>query len=274
MIPKPRHFGRYYAETFKDAGIVAAYHLRPPHHPQLFAFLADLIPEGEPRRVLDVGCGTGDIARGLAPLVAHVDAVDFSEEMIAKGKRSAGGDHPHLYWILGVVETAALSPPYGLVTAGDSLHWMDWEIVFPRLTDSLAPGGVLALIERSWRAPPEADERIRPLFPRYSINQDYQPYDLTEELVRRSLFRPQGEQQFAPYPWRPTIAEYIESRHSQQGFSRERMGEAQAEAFDRELRAVLEALCEDGVITVREERLLLSTLTRVVWGRPLNLSSP
>ncbi len=82
--------------------------------------------------MLDAGCGTGEIARRMAPRVAHVDAVDFSPAMIANGKRLAGREASALHWIEGEVETVALTPPYGLITEASSLHWMDWSVVLPR----------------------------------------------------------------------------------------------------------------------------------------------
>lgn len=90
----------------------------------MFNVLVGLIA-GEPRTVLDLGCGTGFIARPLAPRVDRVDAIDVSEAMIEEGKRLPGGDHPHLQWIVGRAEDVALHPPYALITAGDSLHWME-----------------------------------------------------------------------------------------------------------------------------------------------------
>ena len=47
-----------------------------------------------PRTVLDLGCGTGYLARPLAPLVDRVDAIDISAAMIEEGKRLLGSDHP------------------------------------------------------------------------------------------------------------------------------------------------------------------------------------
>src|SRR5439155_17899141 len=103
-----------------------AYRSRPPYPDELFEILAGLISD-EPRVVLDAGCGTGEIARPLLGRVDRVDAVDFSPAMIERGRRSPGGDHPNLRWIVGRAEDVPLAPPYALITAGASLHWMDWE---------------------------------------------------------------------------------------------------------------------------------------------------
>jgi len=52
--------------------------------------------------------------------------------MIEQGKQLPNGDHPQLRWICGKVEEVRLSPPYALITAGSSIHWMQWERAFPR----------------------------------------------------------------------------------------------------------------------------------------------
>ena len=141
--------------------VIAAYVSRPPYAQAAIEFLPDLITD-QPAAVLDVGCGPGDIARRLAPLVDHVDAVDFSPGMIETGRRLPGGGAPNLRWIVGAVEEAPVDPPYALVTAGDSLHWMDWEIVIARFAECLSPGGVLAIIGRDWEGPPRTSAPREP----------------------------------------------------------------------------------------------------------------
>ena len=88
-------------------------------------------------KVLDVGCGPGKIARTLVDHVDGVDAVDFSQEMIRVGKSLINGDHPNLQWISGRVEEVRLYPPYDMVTAGASIHWMEWERGFSKIQGSV-----------------------------------------------------------------------------------------------------------------------------------------
>src|SRR5579862_4001127 len=126
MHPKPAHLGAAYAAQFQDAAVVAAYPNRPPYPAEVFDRLAALVV-GPPAPVLDLGCGTGDLARPLAARtqqVRCVDAVDCSAPMLARARTLPGGDQPTLRWVLGAAESVSLNPPYGLVTAGESLHWM------------------------------------------------------------------------------------------------------------------------------------------------------
>ncbi len=267
MQPKPKHLAPEYGAMFRDRSVAEAYPYRPPYPAVTFAALAELI-EDEPRAVLDVGCGTGDIARHLAPRVGRVDAVDASAAMIAQGRRQPGGDAPNLRWIEATVEEAALTPPYALITAGESLHWLDWSVVFPRFAEMLTERGTLAIIGRDWEHTGIARERIHALINRHSTNRDFRPYNLLTELAERGLFAQQGQGRTDPEPWHPTIAEYIECRHSQNGLSRERMGTT-ADTFDAELTEELHDLARAGTIELRDGRLLLTVAATITWGRPL-----
>ena len=82
--------------------------------------------QDEPRIVLDVGCGTGDVARPLAAFVERVDAVDQSAAMIDIGQARDGGDRPNIRWVCQSAEDFAYDTSYSLIVAGASLRWMDW----------------------------------------------------------------------------------------------------------------------------------------------------
>ncbi len=75
----------------------------------------------------------------------------------------------------------------------------------------------------------------------------------------RGLFQKHGEMQTPSVPWRPSIEEYIEARHSQNGLSRDRMGKERAAAFDAEIRKLLLGLCKEG-------KLELQVHATVIWG--------
>jgi SAM-dependent methyltransferase len=259
MQPKPAHLELRYAAQFQDAAIVAAYSMRAPYPVEVFERLRGLLVA--PAVALDVGCGTGDIARRLAPLVERVDAVDVSAGMIAAGQRFPGGDAPNLRWLLGAMEEAPLDSPYGLIVAGESLHWMDWQVVAPRLRAALAPSARLVIVERAGDQAPWWDALLTPIR-RYSTNRDFQPYDLVEELTSRGLFRLEGEALTEAEPFNESVKDYIESIHSRNGFSRDRMSPEDAAAFDSAAYAIIAPYATEGMLTLRVRASLR-------WGQPL-----
>jgi ubiquinone/menaquinone biosynthesis C-methylase UbiE len=261
MKPKPKHLGPEYASQFSDKSVVEVYHHRPLYPVETFRIVAELVI-GEPKVVLDAGCGTGPIARELIDYVDRIDAVDISSPMIAKGRIMSGGTNPHLHWLLGPMETVPLNPPYGLITAGASLHWMDWEVVLPRFKDVLHPGGYVCLVGKSGTIPDPWRTPLLALITRYSTNRDYQPYDIVQELESRGLFQKIGDRQTAPTSFKQSIESYVESIHSRNGFSRDRMSPEMAEAFDAEARALLSSFHPSGEIELQ----IMGTVT---WGRPL-----
>jgi ubiquinone/menaquinone biosynthesis C-methylase UbiE len=259
MAGKPEHLESRFADVFKDQSVVDAYHHRPPYPDEVFELLAGLI-DGEPRTVLDVGCGTGEIARRLAPVVDRVDAVDVSERMIRRGGREPGGDAPTLRWILGRAEDVPLQPPYRLVTAAASLHWMEWDVVMPRFVEVLSPGAYLTVVEDVQASMPWSDA-VRAACGRYSLNRHYRPYDLIEELTTRDLLEVRGRHRTALVPWRQTLDEYVESFHARNGLSRDRMSPESARAFDAAVRGAVRPYIDDDIVS-------LQVAARVSWGIP------
>ena len=257
MQPKPEHFGASYAEAFKNQQVVDAYQYRPPYPDEVFDILSGLITD-EPRAVLDVGAGSGDIARRLVELVERVDAVDFSLHMIEMGKQLPNGDHPHLQWIHGKVEEVPLSPPYALITAGSSIHWTEWSIAFPRFHSLLTPNGSLALIYRR-TLPMPWDADLKKLRAQFSTRQNHKSSNAIEELETRGFFHKQGVKETAPVPFFQSVDDFIEGLHSRSGFSLERMGQQKATEFDHRVRTLLSQFHSDGILS-------LQVTATVTWG--------
>ena len=141
------------AAAFAHAGVAGAYRHRPPYPPEVFDVLGRLITD-RPRTVLDIGAGEGALARPLAALADHVDAVDISAAMVEAGRRRPGGRRANLRWILGAAESAELDGPYALVTAGASLHWMPWVQTLSRLASVMTGRAFLAIVEHGYHEVP------------------------------------------------------------------------------------------------------------------------
>ena len=181
---RPRQYWDDYASRFKNRSLAETYELRPPYPDETYEVLLSLLGDKR-RRVLDVGCGPGKIARTLVDHVDGVDAVDFSQEMIRVGQSLINGDHPNLQWIDGPVEEAQLYPPYAMITAGASIHWMEWSVVFPRFKEVLTTEGYLVIIDGDRPVGSPWQDAELSLIRKYSTNRHHEPIDLIQELVSR-----------------------------------------------------------------------------------------
>ncbi|MGH3424444.1 MAG: class I SAM-dependent methyltransferase, partial [Nocardioidaceae bacterium] len=131
------------AGTFEDSTLNSAFTSSLPW----FVGLAGPLP-GD--RVLDVAGGTGLVARGLAPDVAHVTVVDTTPAMLDTG-RSASAAERHAN--VEFVEADAMSLPFGdgsfslAVTRFSLHHLVDPRSVLREMLRVVAPGGRVAVMD-------------------------------------------------------------------------------------------------------------------------------
>ncbi|WP_197320275.1 bifunctional 2-polyprenyl-6-hydroxyphenol methylase/3-demethylubiquinol 3-O-methyltransferase UbiG [Saccharomonospora sp. NB11] len=115
------------------------------HNDVYHPLLLRLAPAGA-RRALDVGCGTGTLARKLAARGLDVDAVDPAGEVVAVAEAlGSPGPGTVSYRRADVTALSLPSRHYDLVTCVASLHHMPFGTV-TALRESLSPGGVLAVL--------------------------------------------------------------------------------------------------------------------------------
>ncbi len=259
MSAKPRHLTVENASRFQDQSLVDVYHHRLPYPQAVFDRLISLLTD-LPRVILDVGTGTGDLARGLVPFVERVDAIDVSEAMIRRGQMMPNGQHPNLNWIQGRVEEAHLQTPYSLIIGGDSIHWMEWETVFSLFHDLLPPDGYVVIIERG-ELPNMWGQVLGQVIAEFSVIQNFERYDLVTELEKRRVFQAVGRETTAPVVSMQSIDDYIASFHSRGSLSPDAMREEDVAAFDKRLRLLVEPYAEDN-------QLELQTEATIVWGKP------
>ena len=102
------------------------------------------VPNETPRRVVDLGCGAGNVTRMLRLRwpEAELLGVDQSPEMLAAAERACAG----VVWQQADLATWTPEMPVDLIFSNAALHWVDdHRSLIPRLLGFLAPGGCLAV---------------------------------------------------------------------------------------------------------------------------------
>lgn len=96
-----------------------------------------------PSRIVDLGCGTGDLTARLAERwpAAQITGIDRSAQMLERAKSRFSG----IEWELGDLRSWQPDEPVDLIYTNATLHWVQGhELLLPKLVDELAPGGALA----------------------------------------------------------------------------------------------------------------------------------
>ncbi len=108
-----------------------------------FDDLLRLVKRHEGLRVIDLGCGTGELTRRLADALPESDVVglDSSPEMLAKATAHA---RPGLRFEQGTIEE--VTGEWDVIISNAALHWVDGhQTLIPRLFALLRPGGQLVV---------------------------------------------------------------------------------------------------------------------------------
>jgi 2-polyprenyl-3-methyl-5-hydroxy-6-metoxy-1,4-benzoquinol methylase len=98
------------------------------------------------RRVLDVGCGEGLLARRLAGQCEEVIGIDADRDTILRA-RSASESESRLTFVEGDVMSYAFhDDSFDFITAVATLHHLPLKLALARFRALLRPNGVLAVI--------------------------------------------------------------------------------------------------------------------------------
>ncbi len=103
------------------------------------------------RRVLDLGTGTGTLARGAALTGSEVTALDIAPELINKAKvldQQVGVEV--VYHIAPAEQTSLDAASFDLVTAGQCWHWFDRPTAVQEVKRVLVAGGAVVIAHLDW----------------------------------------------------------------------------------------------------------------------------
>jgi SAM-dependent methyltransferase len=128
-VTDPLHFEKH-AATYHEA--------RPPYPPQLWQRIHELGGLRPGQRAVDLGAGTGQATAGLLEAGLEVTAVEPGAKLAAELRER----HPTAQVIEATAEQADLpAASFDLAVAATAIHWMDLDLLLPRLHRALRPGG-------------------------------------------------------------------------------------------------------------------------------------
>ena len=140
-------------------------------------FFAEVMQSRHPRRVLDIGCATGDHARMFAEMGADVIGVDPSAAMLARARALTPGDNPRfLAGDLAHLPLSAASVELVTVLGNTLAHVGTARGLAAGLravARVLAPGGLLCIQGINYDSLLTAGERRLPVIARQSGGRDY-----------------------------------------------------------------------------------------------------
>ena len=100
--------------------------------------LLDWLAPGNGERILDLGCGTGQLAAEIAARGAHVTGVDRSPEMVAEARKK----FPALRFVVGDARALPFGEAFDAVFSNAALHWIPEALpVVQGISRALKPGG-------------------------------------------------------------------------------------------------------------------------------------
>lgn len=184
----PRHFERH-AHLYTRA--------RPPYPAALWDDLAALGLLRPGSRALDLGAGTGQATGPLLAAGVHVTALEPGPRLAHELRTRYPAATVHQQ----TAETAELArASFDLAVAATSVHWLDLDVVLPRLHDALVDGGHLAVWKNDFGDP--------------AVSTPFR--DRVEQIVARRDAPPRTERALdaAAWPVELTAGGYFELVHA------------------------------------------------------------
>lgn len=142
--------------------IAAEYDRHRPTYPDvLLDHVCEVAALGAGDRVLEIGCGTGQLTRGLLDRGLRVSAIEPGERLIALARQNLG-DAGDVEFVNARFEDAPLTRErFRAVLAASAMHWVDPDVGWRKAAGTLAPGGTLALVQYvGLNEPGSADDQL------------------------------------------------------------------------------------------------------------------
>src|SRR5215831_13742799 len=103
------------------------------------------------KRVVDLGTGTGTLARGFAQRGSSVVGIDPSSRLLEQARLLAGRENLEIEFVSGTAETTGIADrSVDLVCAGQCWHWFDRSRAAAECRRIPKPGGYAVIAHFDW----------------------------------------------------------------------------------------------------------------------------
>jgi SAM-dependent methyltransferase len=144
---------------YEREGFAGGYDRFRPRPPKaLLDLLCRYASVKRPSLVVDLGCGTGLSTRAWSGSAERVVGIEPNAAMLAVAEEAPGVEYREGY----AHDTGLPDGSADIVTASQSLHWMEPEPTFGEATRILRPGGIFAAYDYDW--PPVVDPEVDQAF--------------------------------------------------------------------------------------------------------------
>ena len=176
MTRLPESTARRYGKVFDEMAAEYDRH-RPAYPDELVDQACQAAGIGSGDQVLEVGCGSGQLTRGLLARGLHVTALEPGKNLIALARQNLEGAG-EVKFVNAQFEDASLPrEQFQAVFSASAFHWVDPKVSWQKAADVLVPGGTLALVQycgleepRSMRDQEAALAAIRKVAPNIAAN--------------------------------------------------------------------------------------------------------
>jgi SAM-dependent methyltransferase len=137
---------RSYGKVFNEIAVEYD-HNRPAYPDTLVDQACEVAGIGDGDRVLEIGCGTGQLTRSLLARGLRVTAIEPGDQLIGVAEQNLK-DAGDVELVNARLEDARLPrESYRAAFSASAIHWVDPDLGWWKIADALAAGGTLALIQ-------------------------------------------------------------------------------------------------------------------------------
>ncbi len=137
---------RSYGKVFDEVADEYDRH-RPAYPEALLDHICEVTALSAGDRVLEIGCGTGQLTRDLLARGLRVTAIEPGDRLVALARENLGGSG-EVEFVNALLEDASLPREcFHAVFSASAMHWIDPDLGWRKAADALVPGGTLALVQ-------------------------------------------------------------------------------------------------------------------------------